>query len=451
MGVYLRNRNLPANAYHIGGYSWMSAVPGEGEMAHLETGCYEETNGVKHFDMVINLVPGRPFNLCVLATGPDTRAALFLRHYMPYLDGCDPRQGLVNLPVIFSPCPQARIHFRQPDGRPAPGVSRLALAPESPTSLLAPTINDKTNNVSLTPIMHNADGSYTVTTLSAGKFRLLVDLFDESLPSLPQLQLTLTPGAQEYTIPLPAPLTTLPPGQTVYWVTPNAPAVARRLTMAADATPMPLYGPAQGVLAWWTCPDDNTLLLHYHQSVQRLTRREISIPSSANSAWPTQPLLLAPLLPVTADVLNHALIDGQGDSLLLPTRWHNTERRCGCGRRRMCRPPPRWIFRRRTGISRTRTTGVYSVCSMPRRTPAACRSRNCRMRARCNSNSHRTSAPCTMTLPCPIPASCICIPPAPFRLTRRRVLMPCWCIAPRFLAERPAHGCTIRMAFSLLP
>ncbi len=264
----------------------------------------------------LELTPGCPTGLFFCATTTPLEATRIEHVYVPYPDGCrhpwsgsGVYSGLIPLsghlppewPVTLTPCPQVCLRFRTQDGQPIPGVNRLELAAGGPGSLVLPAVSNFPYNLFPASVSEQGDGSYLLTTLTPGKYRLLVDLYDATAPSPEALILDIQPGAHEQTVTLPEPLIRVPSGSMLHWITPNAPATARSLLATAYASPMPVFGPREGLLAWWYHPTPDTLEIHQSgKPVLHLTQHAVTLETPAQPTG--QPQLdntygLYPLLP----------------------------------------------------------------------------------------------------------------------------------------------------------
>ena len=273
-----------------------------------------------HSDLAIAqglmLTPGCPTSLFFCASTTPPQVARLEHVYVPYPDGCrQPEIGpgvtlnSCNLsghlppewPVTLTPCPQVRVHFRTRDNKPVSGVNRLALAAVGSGSMVPPAVYNFPFTLFPVPVIEQGDGSYLLTTLSPGKYRLLVDLYDATVPSPKALILDIQPGMHEQTVILPSPLIRVPSGTMLHWITSNAPSTARSLLVTAYASPMPVFGPREGLLAWWYHPTPDTLEIHQDGDRMRLlTQHAVTLETPAQS--PEQPLQnipygLYPLLP----------------------------------------------------------------------------------------------------------------------------------------------------------
>ena len=254
---------------------WRSAVSSYGP---------QSASDVEHGESFSGYVTLTPAMSCSLVIGAmDTRPWLSMLGmvYGPFMDGCEKDKPII-WPVTLVPCPQVRVRFRLADGTSVPGVSRLRVIPAQSDCAVLPEYLH--GNIPLfTPVEEHGDGSYTISVLRPGKYRLLVDLYDETMPAPESLTIQVDAGQHQQVVTLPAPLASLPPGCTVNWITPNAPSYARVLTMSSSASPMPVFGPVDGPQTWWCSPRPDVLEIHRPAApVQRISRRKIILESPTN-------------------------------------------------------------------------------------------------------------------------------------------------------------------------
>ncbi len=159
--------------------------------------------------------------------------------------------------------------------------------------------------------MHPDDqGAFTVDVAVPGTYRLCVDLYDRQVAPLPQFLLHLAPGMPEFSVKLPKPLLSdIPAGADVHYLLQQAPATPCEMTASTLASHMALYGPPDGVLACWYCPQPDKMVLWdaVHGTARTLTLRTLTfIPpvpkmQMAGSSFPAyMGMDLFPLLPLPA-------------------------------------------------------------------------------------------------------------------------------------------------------
>ncbi len=177
--------------------------------------------------------------------------------YIPYDDAVDG----ASIPLTLTPSPVVRGKFLNFKGQPLPGVSRFAISCTSSGAiadlLRSPEAAEKRL---LTPI-EEPGGRYTVATLVPGKFRALVDLYDEAAASIPVLRWEVAAGEQVKDITLPENLTAVTSGAELFWVTNTAPAHARSMVVQPYGGKVPVFGPKENLLALWyrSAPDELVL------------------------------------------------------------------------------------------------------------------------------------------------------------------------------------------------
>jgi hypothetical protein len=183
------------------------------------------------------------------------------------------------------------------------GVSRFRV---KPVSLASPEIADLPGDMLsglglCTPII-NPDGSYTVNLPCAGRYRLLVDLYDESVPPIPQLLVDVPAEGKETTITLPDPLVTVPSGTELQWVTLHAPTQPQCMIASGYHNPMPIFGPQDATLAYWFRPTPDTLRFCMDGKTQTVFMRagKIKLQDANGNPFLGQASLL-PLLPSPAE------------------------------------------------------------------------------------------------------------------------------------------------------
>ncbi|HEY3417929.1 MAG TPA: hypothetical protein VGM23_13685, partial [Armatimonadota bacterium] len=209
----------------------------------------------------------------------------------------------VNFPITFHAAPEIRGRLLRSDGRPLPGVSRLGIAPADVGSFPQLLRQPKLVKLGLMCPVETGDGSFAVRVPVAGKYRLLVDLYDDKSPLPPALQLNVVPGVNTVAVKLPAPLIEVPAGTVVRGLARYAPANPTFLTVAAHAPLMPVFGPTEGLLglAYRTTP--NTLCFWTaHRPLQTLKLRDVTLSFRNAQGNPYQErVILLPLLPLSRE------------------------------------------------------------------------------------------------------------------------------------------------------
>lgn len=203
------------------------------------------------------IAPGGRFSMFIMADGTPPRFAYLENLYCPFLDDVD---GAPTLTVPLSDGALLRCALQMPDGTPVPALSKLSiLTVKTDAPLPGMAKNPVFKDLGLSTLRSAGGGKYTAYLPGPGQYRLLVDLFDASSPTPPQLQLMVKAGVNEVAINLPAPLATVPGGTVFSWLTPGAPSAPRRLVIAAGAEQMPVFGPAEGLFCAWYRATPNRL------------------------------------------------------------------------------------------------------------------------------------------------------------------------------------------------
>ena len=242
--------------------------------------------------------PGSPFTLIMLLESDPPKVAMLTGEYLPYLEG-DDRRAVFQMPELAE-CGVLRGSFVLPDGRRVPGVSRLELLPLDPPDWLRVV----QANPGLAALIRPApvlqpDGSFTVSSIYPGSFRLLVDFLDAGAPD-PNLTFALAPGKDETRVfQLPQPLAMAPGGTTVTYLPAGAPGRPRTLATHAFADTVPVFGPVELMLACWYRSAANTLMLRTRDTAwQSLKLRSVRFtPKNAPFTSGMEQFHVAPPLP----------------------------------------------------------------------------------------------------------------------------------------------------------
>jgi hypothetical protein len=104
-------------------------------------------------------------------------------------------------------------------------------------------------------------GTFTLSLPAPGAYRLLVDAYDEHVPTLPQFLFTVKAGTQDLTVKLPPVLVAVPTGTEIHWVTRTAPLHERTAIVSTPGKAAPFFGPLDQLLALWYRPTPDTLVL----------------------------------------------------------------------------------------------------------------------------------------------------------------------------------------------
>jgi len=199
---------------------------------------------------------GRKTSVLALVETNPPRIAYFRDQYLPAPE----RDERYSLHVPTVPCAVLHGRFVTPDGKPAPGVSRLGiklLQCDNPPPDFA--FDEKTKMPLFATLLprEQPGGRFELVLPAPGTYQLLVDAFDESVPAAPTLILKVEPGERDITITLPLPLVTVPAGATVRWRTKTEPKIERVLTAAAHTPAMPFFASVDEI-ASLTYPEDAT-------------------------------------------------------------------------------------------------------------------------------------------------------------------------------------------------
>jgi len=227
------------------------------------------------------------------------RLAIINQKYFPYLD--DGENAEVSLDL--QSCPMLKGRFSTRTG-PVQEVNQFRIIPLNISSDLAIVLNNDT--LSRAGIMQPTfadDGSFAVALPSAGTYRLVVDLYDESTSPIPELVLNIPAEGKTVEIKLPDPLLRVPAGTDISWLTLATPKTQRRLIVAAGNNPMPVFGPKDQLLACWYRPSPDKMVFWRaaDQQQQQISLRSVAMTPVDKDGKPVtnmSPVLL-PLLPLT--------------------------------------------------------------------------------------------------------------------------------------------------------
>ncbi|MHB9023307.1 MAG: hypothetical protein ACYC7E_03915 [Armatimonadota bacterium] len=257
------------------------------------------TSGTDRSIWIHSLLAGQPFSVLVMADGTPPRYA-YVDLYYPYFD--EPNNSAA-MKLALADGTLLKYSFTKADGASIPAVSRVgvvAIKPTRPIPGLA--TNQVFKEIGLLSPRAEGGGKYRVVLPSPGQYRLLVDMFDESAPPLPVLDVTTKEGVNEITIKLPAPLATVPGGTGLHWLTQTAPASPRRMTVAATADMMPVFGPREELICAWYRSAPNRLAVVRPDaagfSIQELSLRTVTVRGTDAEGKPSpNSFRLHPLFP----------------------------------------------------------------------------------------------------------------------------------------------------------
>ncbi len=251
---------------------------------------------------VSQMIPGSHFSLAGCLLGDPCLAVRLLDYYVPYTS--QTRLSL-SLPWQDGIAVQGRLVAK--DGAPVPGVSRLAVEPVSLSGVSARAARAlyRISAYQSSLFVDRGRGEFTLYSPLPGTFRVFVDLYDESVPTPPELQFAVQPGAKAVTLSLPEPLLIVPAGAELSWLRTAAPNARRTLTAAAYAPVMPVFGARERLLALWFRPMPNALTLltpGTAKAPRTLPLRTVVICPQRADGTPFAPadissLMLLPLLP----------------------------------------------------------------------------------------------------------------------------------------------------------
>jgi len=223
------------------------------------------------------LTAGVPTTLNAVSLEPCGYAG-FGTVYLPY-----PAEGnTVEFTFTFTRGPLLNGRFQLANGTPVNGVSKIGVLPVEVEGFTPTEVRALQRQFGLftnaAPLFFYPDGHFAVQVPAPGTYRLLVDLFDENMPSLPALTRQIKAGTQEATITLPAPFATVPAGSQLFWMAQNAPCNPQRLLVPAMQPQMPIFGPKDAILALWYQPTPNVLQVCAGTGgMRQLTKRQVRL------------------------------------------------------------------------------------------------------------------------------------------------------------------------------
>lgn len=226
------------------------------------------------------------------------RFGILSNFYVP--NTVEPESG--ELPIKMQVGTALCVKFATKDG-PVAGVSKFRVLPVTITSnIFAGISDDLLPGMNLYTPIANADGTYTVNLPGAGTYRLLVDLYDESTPPIPELLVDVPAEGKEATITLPDPLVTVPAGTELQWLTVTTPALPQRLVAPAFSNPMSIFGPRNRILAYWFRPSPDKM--QYWNTIDGKTQTLPLCASKITTLYESpfvNTVRLLPLLPTPLD------------------------------------------------------------------------------------------------------------------------------------------------------
>ncbi len=302
MRFYLLNPG--DQAVHFSWLLWKSDKPGDPddvqEQDYVPLTYAQAATGVRDTSYwEVQLQGGAPFHLLVVAgTRPLWMTAL-TEVYAPYSETDEPPV----FDLVLNEGAFLHGRFTTVSGKPALVTQLRAEALGDLT--LPPVLTDElARKLGHEAVTERPDGTYDVSFLSPGQYRFTADLFDHNVPPPPGMAVTVAQGENTADVTLPESLLTAPGGVTVCWATRAAPLTVRRLALPAGPTPLPLFGPAERVLALWYAPSPTSLTIATPGAgpARTLALRHVSVqPRDAAGKPVTDPVHLLPLLPMPAD------------------------------------------------------------------------------------------------------------------------------------------------------
>lgn len=234
---------------------------------------------------------GSSFSLLAFTESSPPRIAWSGTVYMPYTSG----DAYLTYPALtLSDGVEVQGRLLTTLWQPVQMVSRLDVVPvevaDAPPSITrVPGRKDPGY-----PLIRQGNGEFTMLLAKPGRYRLLVDMYDELSAPLPGMIFTAKSGINHVTVTLPPPLTTLPNGGEINWLRMDSPCVAGHLQAEKG---MPIYGPGNDLLAWWHQPTPELLVLRKtgDNAETILARRAVQFTPPANYQ---SDFSLHPLLPV---------------------------------------------------------------------------------------------------------------------------------------------------------
>ena len=243
---------------------------------------------------------GTLFSAYIVTKTSPPRLAIINQKYFPYLDDGDSAEMTLEL----QSCPMLKGRFSTQTG-PVQEVNQFRIVPIKISSDM--TIFSQNDAISRTNLMQPvfaADGSFTAALPCAGSYRLVVDLYDESIAPIPELLLDIPAEGKTADIKLPEPFFKVPAGTEINWLTPATPKTPRRLIVAAGSNPMPVFGPKDQLLACWFRPSPDKLIFWgaADQQQRQLSLRSVAITALDKDGKPfgyNMSSALLPLLPLS--------------------------------------------------------------------------------------------------------------------------------------------------------
>jgi hypothetical protein len=242
------------------------------------------------------LANGETVSVVLVSNGAVPRLGYLDNVFVPYNE----YGRAITIPVTFAPLLQAHGALVDAQGAPAPGVSRLRVLPDDPRALPRLLLRPEVRALGLLQATLADAGHFTVTLPQPGGYRLLVDLFDEHVPTPSALHFAVTPEQSRPTITLPPPLFSAPGGSEVRYLIRNAPATTRVLTVAARGDAVAVYGPRADLLQLTCRPAPNVLLSWdaARQTITTLALQHTTLSLRTDAGTPAYGrITLEPLLP----------------------------------------------------------------------------------------------------------------------------------------------------------
>lgn len=158
------------------------------------------------------------------------------------------------------------------------------------------------------------DGSFFATLPGVGRYRVIVDMIDESSSDFPGMLFTANAGENRVDITLPDPVITVTSGAQVNWVTTTDPTTLHSLDARAGQRIVDVYGDPERILVAWFRPRSDqltywnpTLGTLTAERTRTLTERYFNLTaSSSNGRDYPGTLRLLPLFPVDVTDINTA-------------------------------------------------------------------------------------------------------------------------------------------------
>ncbi len=258
-----------------------------------------------------NIPGGTLFDLTVSADRNGITPARLTQVYAPYIDD-NARSAVYTLPMTG-----------YGDNGGGGGYGRVTvigrLLSESGAGRMASRLDIvpvDTNNYLPQPIQVDLryDGSFFATLPGVGRYRVIVDMIDESTPALPGMLFTANAGENRVEITLPDPVITVTSGAKVNWVTTADPTTLHSLDARFGQRIVDVYGDPERILVAWFRPRADqltywnpTLGSLTAERTRTLTERYFNLTAStlAGRDYPGT-LRLLPLFPVNVADINIA-------------------------------------------------------------------------------------------------------------------------------------------------